>query len=187
MVFIVISILVIIVTINLNISTIITYNVYKNLGQLKIKLLGLTIFNSEISLIAGYFNLRRKNKKVIQIKLDINDEKFKLLGDIGQYFTKKIYLSRLSTSFDFYGTNPAIISLVAGNVMVIEGVVRSIISSKSPDTTLSNKINVDFADNNIKIKFSIGILITLFDFIWAIIRAFIKRSVYDKTKVRGNS
>ena len=71
--------------------------------------------------------------------------------------------------------------------MVVEGVLRSIISSKSPYTTLSNNMKVGYADNYIKVKFSIGVLITLFDFIWAIIRAFIKRSLYDKTKIRRNS
>jgi len=185
--FIAISIIVIIITINIRITLSISYNIYKNLGQLKLKVLGIPIFNSEISLIAGYFNLRRENRKVIQIKIDINDKNLKLIGDIGEYFSKKIFLTNLSTDFEFYGTNPAKIAIIAGHVIVIEGVLRSVINSKSPDTTITNNIDVGYIDNYIKFRFSVGILITLFDFIWAIIRALVKRSLYGKAKYGRNS
>lgn len=183
--FIVTSIAVIVTTLNIIIDGEISYNLYRNIGRLKLKVFGLTFFDAQISLMAGYFNLTRKNKKVIQIKLDINDENLKFIGDVGEYFAQKIFFSKISTNFQLYGTNPPKIAIFAGYVQVIEGVVRSVIKSKSPDTTTNTKITVGYIDNYIKLKIDIEALMTIFDFIWALFRAFVKRSVYGKTsKVR---
>lgn len=178
--FIIASIVVIIITINISLNIEVSYNLYKNIGDIKIKLFALTIFKAQISLIAGYFNLIKKNKKVIQIKLDLNDVNFKFIGDVGEYFTKKIYFSNISTKFKLYGTDPLKIAILSGNILVIEGIARSYISVKSPYTTISSDLEVGYVDNYIKYKIQVGLLITIFDFIWAILRALVKRSMYGK-------
>jgi hypothetical protein len=178
--FIIISIIVIVITLNININSEISYNLYKNIGNLKINIFGVEILNAQISLIAGYFNLIRKNKKVIQIKLDINDKDLQFINDVGEYFTKKIFFTNVNTKFQIYGTDPSKIAIVAGYLILIEGVVRSFICAKSPDTTATNKLEVGYVDNYIKFKVNIGLLITIFDSVWAFIRALIKRSIYGK-------
>ena len=178
--FIIVSIVVIIITININVNGEISYNLYKNIGDFKLKVFGISIFKAQISLIAGYFNLIRKNKKVIQIKLDLNDENLKFIGDVGEYFTKKIFFTNIGSEFYVYGTDPAKTAIFAGNLVVIEGVVRAFISAKSPDTTTDSKLEVGYIDNYIKFKLHLGVLITLFDVVWAILRAFVRRSIYGK-------
>ena len=185
--FIIITIFVIIVTINISITAGVEYDIVKNIGKITLKIFKIPFFKSEISLIAGYFNLVRKNKKVLQIKIDFNDKNFKFLKDIGKYFTKKVYVTHLDTTFEISGNDPALISVLAGYVIVVEGYLRSYISSKSPDTALSSNTKVKFNGIGLKFKINLGILITIFDFIWAIIRAIVKRSVYGKAKVRRNS
>lgn len=187
LVFIIIAILVFIITININITIGIEYNVIKNIGNLSITAFKIPFFKSEISLLAGYFNLVRKNRKVLQIKLDLKDENFKFLQDVSSYFTKKIFLTNISSDFEFSGEDPAIVSIIAGNFIVAEGIIRSYILSKSPDTDISSNTKVKYINNNLKLKFKVGILITIFDFIWAIIRALVKRSVYGKTKEFGRN
>ena len=183
--FIVISILIIVVMINILINVDVEYDFYKNLGTLKLKIFSITILNFQISLIAGYFNLFRHGKKVIQIKLDLNDENFKFIGDVGEYFTKKIYLLNLKYSLRLYGTNPFHVALASGNLLVLEGILRSIILSKSPFTKVEKNFDIGYVDNIFKIKLGVGVLITIFDFIWAFLRALMKRSVYGKkTKFR---
>ena len=183
--FIIISIIVIVITLNININSEISYNLYKNIGNLRIKIFGILIFNAQISLIAGYFNLIRNNKKVIQIKLDINDKNLQFINDVGEYFTKKIFFTNVNTQFQIYGTDPSKISIVAGYLILVEGIVRSFILSKSPDTTTTNKLEVGYVDNYIRFKVNIGLLITIFDGVWAVIRALIKRSIYGKKSKLG--
>lgn len=185
--FIIITISVIIITININLSFCIQYDIFKNIGKVAIKCFGITIFKSEVSLIAGYFNFMRKNRKVLQIKIDVNDQNLIFLNDVGSYFTKKLVVTYLDSEFFISGYNPANISIFAGYVVVIEGLIRSYIACKSPDTSISSNTKVKFSGNGLKFKIKFNMLITLFDFLWAIIRATIKRSVYGKAKIRRNS
>jgi hypothetical protein len=185
--FIIITIFVIIATININLSFSVQYDILKNIGNISIRLFGIPIFKSEVSLIAGYFNLIRKNKKVLQIKVDINDKNLIFLNDVSSYFTKKLIVTCLDSDFSVSGYDPATVSIFAGYITVIEGVIRSYIACKSPDTTISNNISVKFKESGFQFKIKANVIITLFDFVWAIIRATIKRSVYGKAKVRRNS
>ena len=185
--FIVIAIVVVIITININISIEIEYNIFKNIGKLTIKVFRIPFFKSEISLIAGYFNLMRKNRKVLQIKVDFDDKNFKFIKDVGNYFTKKIFITELYSDFELSSQDPSTISIIAGYVIVLEGLLRSYISCKSPDTEMGSNTQVKFKENNIKFRLKVGVLITIFDFIWSIIRASVKRSLYGKTKEFGRN
>lgn len=185
--FIVIAIVVVIITININISIEIEYNIFKNIGKLTIKVFRIPFFKSEISLIAGYFNLMRKNRKVLQIKVDFDDKNFKFIKDVGNYFTKKIFITELYSDFELSSQDPSTISIIAGYVIVLEGLLRSYISCKSPDTEMDSNTQVKFKENNIKFRLKVGVLITIFDFIWSIIRASVKRSLYGKTKEFGRN
>lgn len=182
--FIIISILIIVLTLNISLDICLEYDLLKNIGYIKFKVFGATIFKAEISLIAGYFNLVRKNRKVIQIKVDINDKNIKFIGDVGEYFSKKIFFTNINTVFKLYGTDPYKLAILSGNIVVLEGIARSIIKTKSPDTTVINTSDIGYVDNIIKISLSVGVLLTLFDFVWAILRAIIKRSIYEKSKFR---
>ena len=182
--FIIIAFVVVVITINISISITIEYDIFKNIGKLIIKAFKIPVFTSEISLIAGYFNLIRKNHKVLQIKVDLNDKNFKFIKDISNYFTKKIIITDISTNFSVSGDNPHIVATFAGYIMAIEGVIRSYTLCKLPDAVIKSKTYVRYKENGFKFQLCIGVLITIFDFIWAIVRASVKRSLYGKTKFR---
>ena len=98
---------------------------------------------------------------------------------------EKIFFTNVNTQFQIYGTDPSKISIVAGYLILVEGIVRSFILSKSPDTTTTNKLEVGYVDNYIRFKVNIGLLITIFDGVWAVIRALIKRGIYGKKSKLG--
>lgn len=186
--FVISSIIVIVVTINIHLCVSFDYNFYKNIGNIKLKIFGIKIFDCEVSLIAGYFNFIRKNRKVVQLKIDLNDANFKFIGDVGEYLIKKTFFTFINSKYQIYGFDPFKISLLSGNMLVIDGIAKSYINARSPDTTVSSDIDVGYVDNYLKCAFDIGVLITIFDFMWAILRAIIKRSFYGKkTRFRRNS
>jgi len=182
--FIITSVVVVVITINLYMSISFEYNIIKNIGKLKIKVFKIPFFVSEISLIAGYFNFKRKNKKVLQIKFDLADKNFKFLSDVWSYVLKKIFISHIYTDIKFSGKDPSTTAILGGYIMAIEGIVRSIGLSKFPDTEFKNSTNIKFYENRILVGLKSGALISIFDFLWAIIRALIKRSVYGGKKLR---
>ena len=119
--------------------------------------------------------------------MDFDDKNFKFIKDVGNYFTKKIFITELYSDFELSSQDPSTISIIAGYVIVLEGLLRSYISCKSPDTEMGSNTQVKFKENNIKFRLKIGVLITIFDFIWSIIRASVKRSLYGKTKEFGRN
>ena len=122
----------------------------------------------------------RKNKKVLQIKIDFADKNFKFLSDVSSYFIKKIFVSHIITDIDFCGSEPSSTSIIGGLIMSVEGIVRSVAISKMPDTTFGNNTTINYGENKIIVSAKGGVLITIFDFLWAIIRALTKRSLYGK-------
>lgn len=186
LVFVIISLFVLIVTINIFISADIEYDFKKNIGYVAIKIFNILVFKSEVSIIAGYFNFIRKNKKVIQIKLDLNDVNFQLLTSVGEYFLKKISISKISTNATFMSYNPDILSLTTSMYYIVYGLIVSKYSNKIPDCDFENFVKINFFDNKIIFNFKIIMLITLFDFIWVMIRAIMKRSVYGKKQIGRN-
>lgn len=178
--FIITSVVVIIISFNLHLSVVLNYDIIKNIGKLKIKLFGIPFFVSEISLIAGYFNIVRKNKKVLQIRIDFADKNFKFLSDVSEYFFKKLFISHMITDIDYSGSEACSTAIIGGYIMAIEGIVRSVAFSKMPDTTFKNDTRVNYGENKIVIGLKSGALITIFDFLWAVIRALVKRGLYGK-------
>ena len=177
--FIALLVLVVIITINIHLNLHVSYDLYKNIGKITVKMFGITFYRADISLISGYFNLIW-NKKVVQIKIDLNDENFKFIGDIADYAIKKTYFTNINTDLKVYGTNPCQIAILSGNLIILEGILRSMISYRSPGTLLTNKFDIGYIDNYIKIQMGCGVLITIFDFIWAVLRASIRRGIYVK-------
>lgn len=186
LVFVIISLFVLIVTINISMGIDIEYDFKKNIGYVVVKIFNILVFKSEVSIIAGYFNFIRKNKKVIQIKLDLNDANFQLLTNIGEYFFKKIHISKISTSAAIMSYNPEILSLTVSLYDIMYELCVSNYSNKIPDCDFENSVKINFFDNKIIFNFKIIVLITLFDFIWAMIRAIMKRSVYGKKQIGRN-
>jgi len=183
LVFVIISIFVLIVTFNIFINANIEYNFYNNIGYVKFRIFNICIFKGEISFIAGYFNFIRKNKKVIQIKLDFNDENFKLITDIGEYFFKKIHINKLALSANSMSYSPNLLAIICSIYYTIYGLSVSYLSNKLPDCEFENLTKISFFNNELRFKIDMSVLLTLFDLIWAIVRAIMKRSVYGKKQI----
>ena len=93
---------------------------------------------------------------------------------------KKIFISHVYTDIEFSGTEASTTAIAGGYIMALEGIVRSVAFSKMPDTTFKNNTHIDYDENKIIIKLKSGALITIFDFLWAVIRALTKRGLYGK-------
>lgn len=179
---IVLTILIFIITINLFINVSVNYDIVKNLGRIKIKLFFFTILDAEVSLIAGYFNFFRKNKKVIQIKIDLNDKNFKFIEYAGKFFLEKITLTDCYSEITLGLGDPSLSSIACGYVTIINGLIKSYIYNTFDDVKVKNNVNVDFFNYSSEFRLNIQLFITIFDFVWSFIKAGIKRSLYGKKR-----
>lgn len=175
---IILAILVLIVTLSLSIKLDINYDVYKNLGSVRIMLFFIPLLKCEISFIAGYFNLIRKNKKVIQIKIDLNDKNFNFVKNVSENFKQKIYLENINTNFTLCSHNAYNISLLSGGVMAGLGYLKSKIMANNYDTVVCNNVSVGYLNECMVVELSAKIIITLYDLIWSFVKAVWQGRVY---------
>lgn len=182
---IIVAVVIVVITITLNIGLNVKYDLLKNLGNVKISVFGITIFKVDVSLIAGYFNLIRKNKKTIQIKIKIDKDSFKFVNDISNNFKQKIYLSKIEFGALVCSKSAKNISELAGALYMLSGIVSSKIKASNIETSIDNKINIGYLDEQLKLKIKANILICLFDIIWAIVKAITQRRAYEKTRKFG--
>lgn len=182
---IIVAVVIVIITVTLNIGLNVKYDLLKNIGNIKISVFGITVFKVDVSLIAGYFNLIRKNKKIIQIKINIDKDSFKFVNDISNNFKQKIYLSKIEFEAFVCSKSAKNISELAGLLYVITGVVGSKIKANNSETIIENKINIGYLNEQLKIGIKANVLICLFDIIWAISKAITQRRVYEKARKFG--
>lgn len=168
--------------IDLRVKLYFNYDVLKNIGNIKLKLFGITIFKSQVSLIGEYFNFIKGNKKVIQIKININNKNIEIIKDTFSYYLKKIFFICFYNSFTISSTNPFLCTMVAGSLKSAGGVLDSIVNSKYPNTKFNSNVNVGFIENAFKVELYTHLLINLFDLIWSFIKTIYRRSmlVYEK-------
>lgn len=176
----VVLIVIALITITLNVSVRLNYNILKNIGQIELKLFGIKIFFGEISIIAGYFNFVRKNKKVIQIKVDLSDKNFRFVKDLSDNFKQKIYLKSFESEFVLCSKSAKNISLLAGNLKILNGYVLSKLLANNPDTDVSNAVLVGYINEYLWAEINATIYVCIFDAIWAFLKAIWQRRVYGK-------
>lgn len=179
---IVVAVVVVVVTVSLNIGITIKYDLLKNLGEIKLSVFKIIVFKSEISLIAGYFNLIKKNKKVVQIKINLDKDSMKFVNDISNNFKQKIYLTKLDFSALICSKSPKTISELAGALYLITGVIGCKIKDSNNETAVSNNIKVGYLEEQFKLELSVAVLICLFDIIWTVVKSIVQRGLYEKTR-----
>lgn len=176
----VVLILIILITFTLDVGVKINYNILKNIGEIELKLFGIKVFSGEISIIAGYFNFIRKNKKVIQIKVDLSDKNFRFVKDLSDNFKQRIYLKNFGSEFVVCSKSAKNVSVLAGNLNVINGYVSSRLLADNSDTTISSVVLVGYLNEYLWAEITATIYVCIFDVVWAFLKAIWQRRVYGK-------
>lgn len=176
----VVLILIILITFTLDVGVKINYNILKNIGEVELKLFGIKVFSGEISIIAGYFNFIRKNKKVIQIKVDLSDKNFRFVKDLSDNFKQRIYLKNFGSEFVVCSKSAKNVSILAGNLNVINGYVSSRLLADNSDTTISSVVLVGYLNEYLWAEITATIYVCIFDVVWAFLKAIWQRRVYGK-------
>ncbi len=172
-----ISILIIILTIDLRIKVFFEYDILKNIGRLKLKLFGITVFSGEFSVVGEYFNLIRGNKKVIQIKINLTNNNLKFLKKIVSFYLQKIYVLAIKSDIYISGSNPFLVTMIAGSAKSFGGVFDTNMLAKHQYTDTKTNVLFAFNDNCFKINIYSHIMLNIFDFLWSIITVLYIRSV----------
>ncbi len=182
--FIIISSLIILLAIDLRVKVYLSYDLIKNWGNIKIKLFGITIFNSKISLIGNYFNFIRDNKKVIQIKINLDNNNLKFLKKVLSYYKRKIFVLSLFTDVYLSGTNPYLTTIMGGTLRSAGGNLDSYLQAKNQFTEIKTNVLLGYSANYLEFEIYSHVLLNLFDFIWSVITVIFRKGVkkHEKTK-----
>lgn len=179
-VLIIFAVLIVLVTVSLKVTVALEYDIYKNLGTIKISVYGITIFCGDISLIAGYFNLIRKNKKVLQIKINLDTKSIQFVRNISENIKQKIYLTDFETDFDIASTSAMQVSVLAGDLIIVNDYVASRLLAENAETEIRGSVNVGYLKEHLSASIKATIFVCLFDAVWAVGKAMWQRSMYGK-------
>lgn len=174
------AITVIILTISLNVTAEIQYDIYENIGNIKIKIYGITVFSGEISFVAGYFNLFRKTKKIIQLKVDFNSDNIRFFKNISENLKQKIYLTNLETNICMSSKSASNVSILGGCAIVLGDLIASKISSISSETVTEHNVAIGYTAESFSVGFGASVYVCLFDGVWAFLRAILQGRWYGK-------
>lgn len=174
------AISIIILTTSLNVNADVQYDIYTNIGKIKIKIYGITIFSGDISFVAGYFNLFRKTKKVIQLKIDFNSDSIRFFKNISDNLKQKIYLTNFETNICLSSKSASNVSILGGYAIVLGDLLASKISASNSEIVMENNVAIGYTSESFKLGVNMSIYVCLFDGVWAFSRAILQRRWYGK-------
>ena len=183
-VLVIVFVLIFLLTLTLFISVNVNYDVFNNIGKIKVFIFKLIpIFISEFSVVGEYLNLSKWKNKPIKIKLDINDKQVQFFKDVSNYLLKKITPISLKVNVLFSLENPVVACLTSGTINVGVSVLFAYILSKNSDIKLYKNIRTGFRQANINFDLSFSALFSLYDYAWAYLKAYKALKGRDNEKV----
>ena len=177
--------IIVLLVLDFKINVIAYYNLKTNIGKIRLKVFGLTVFSGEFSLVGEYINFVENNKKIIQIRLvDIDEKTLKFLNDIVKSFIRRINLLKIYSYSIVCGEDPFSTSICNGTLSSIMGMGTAFLQAKYPYASCSSNVCTDFLTDRFVVGLDSTIVINLYDLLWSIIRTIYVRSfgVYGQKK-----
>lgn len=177
--------IIILLVLDFKINVLAYYDLKTNIGNIKLKVFGLTVYSGEFSLVGEYINFVENNKKVIQIRLvDIDEKTLKFINDIVKSFVRRINLLKMYLYSIVCGENPFSTSIYSGALSSIMGIGVTFLQAKYPYAMCSSKVGTDFLTDRFVVGADSTIVINLYDLLWSLIRTIYVRSfgVYGQKK-----
>ena len=188
--FIIMAVLLGLITISIFISAELRFNVYENIGFIKIKLFKIVpLFYSKIKLQNNYINLKSK-KRNIKLKLDVNDESWELIKIVNAYFANKIYFNELNLNLVLSNENVSFIATASGFVNVLLSIVLSAFKNAHTECVISKNIETGFRHNVIDCYLKASVAVSLLDYLWSYYKAIVllkRRKHVKKIERKKNS
>lgn len=176
--FIVLNIVIVIISV-IRIGASFTYNLLNNIGHIKITIFGIPIFSKDITFYISPSDL--SNKDVLHIKLNFKHNSFRYFKSVVEEIIGKIYLQKIELiSYVGLKDNASSTSLITGYNGILFSGMQSYIKSRNLDVKLNFKINTDWFENRLSVLSNFIIYISIYDIIWCIIYALIKRRTYGQ-------
>lgn len=177
--------IIVLLVVDFRISVVVYYDLKTNIGKIKLKVFGLSVFSGEFSLVGDYINFVENNKKVIQIRLvDIDEKTLKFINDIVKSFVRRINLLKIYLYSIICGENPFGTSIFSGALSSVMGVGTTLLQAKYPYAMCSSTVATDYLTDRFVVGANSTIVINLYDLLWSLIRTIYVRSfgVYGQKK-----
>lgn len=153
----------------------ITYNVLKNIGQIKFYLFKWNFLTFKVKLKPNYIYLTTKKGKVILVPIEFGDQTNIEYVDLTYILLDKTVINTLKISMNIgVEDNPFYTALLYGAFKTVNSIILSILKTKKLSIIVSNKINPVYTKDIGIINVSSSLTVTIFDYIWGILLYIIK-------------
>lgn len=179
------AILIIIITANILITVRFKYDVFNNIGNIQLKIFGVQLFKSDITVSGDYLNLSKKKNKIIKIKIDIHDQNVQFMQDFQKNIQKKIYPLKINADLNMCYTTPFTVSILSSFINILLSVFYTKFQTLHHDVTLTKNIKTGFRHDLILIDLTFSFSLSLYDLFWAYYKALKakRRRLHEKKEV----
>lgn len=162
------------------------YNILDNIGKISIKLFNfIPIFVANISFAGLCINCAIKNKKVVNIKIDLNDKNLQFINELQKQLLKKIFVIKFFVGFNLSIENAQNCVLFGSFLNILINNFISNIKSSKPSAKVKNISNIGFLENKFIINVQTNFVIKLVDIFPAFLKAIISRRKYEKREIES--
>lgn len=156
----------------LSIKAKINFNLQKNLGEIQLKFLGITVFFRRISFGKKYIKLTNKKGKNQYLPIEMDKQSIENYANFQEILFKKIYAKQLLLYFNFgVKDSPFLTSMICGYVDIISKILFCVLKTKKNEVVFKSKIYPSFEKSLIKFQIKAKISLSLYDLIWSFAEA----------------
>lgn len=177
--------IVFILTVRLSFSVVFSYNLFDNSGEVVLKIFKVvTVFKAKIAFTYYYISLYITPKKVIKIKLDLNDENLQFINDLQGMLLAKMYLINLNSCVQFGLKNAFNTATAYGGISLLNRFLFMKILQHNSDAAISMNVSHKFAENIFIIYLDAKFIVSFFDIVWAFFSATLNRRVMTSEQTK---
>lgn len=168
-------IVVLIITARITVSLKFEFNVYENIGEVKIMLFNfIRVLSVQVKVSGPFIKLIKSGEEDKLVKIDLEDKNVKFVTDFQKNITNRIYLIAFNSKVIFGNEDSFLTANIFGLLQIANRVMFAKILKFENDATINMQTFPIFAQNKLEFFFNMKFIVSIFDLIYAVIKTLLE-------------
>ena len=168
-------IVVLIITARITISLKFEFNVYENIGEVKIMLFNfIRVLSVQVKVSGPFIKLIKSGEEDKLVKIDLEDKNIKFVTDFQKNITNRIYLIAFNSKVIFGNEDSFLTANIFGLLQIANKVMFAKILKFENDAIINMQTFPIFAQNKLEVYFNMKFIVSIFDLIYAVIKTLLE-------------
>jgi len=168
-------IVVLIITARITISIKFNFDIYENIGEVKIMLFNfIRVFAVRVKISGPFIKLIKRGEEDKLVKIDLQDKNIKFITDFQKNIMNRIYLIAFNSKVIFGNDDSAVTAGVTGLLEILNRFMFCKILEFEEDATINMQTFPIFAQDKLELWFNMKFIVSIFDLIYAVVKAILE-------------